>query len=347
MTRTASKASLPVAALIALSIATATFAQMPSALTIDLARQSPGVTNTETIAPGTYQAVIDNMVPGKVYQLTFNQQVTAIDPIDISAAVAAPDAVIYQCNRPLESLRESFADVDEEKQVPIALAGLRAAAADAGCTSGQLQLLEQTIDQETRDVRLQTITQGDQLTVTVVRIEGDARTTWKSVFSTGARGEWRVLYGFTFLPAKDDEFFTQPSTSEQGKFDILQATGNKDLDFAPSIFFHWLSAKRRNRAWSYGPVAGLGFDLEKPILFGGFGATYNENVMFTAGLVVHEQQRLDGRFNLTRPIGENLNSDQLTEGTYGVNFYFGVALRLGSNPFRRDSNGQQSGSQSP
>ncbi len=309
-------------------------------LDLNLASQSAGVVDRNPVEAGNHLVVIASLIPGKRYRLEINRSV--VDIAELSAPEAVVEGEIDVCQQPLDALLGAFESVNEERRVPDGLDQLRERAIQKNCTEAQRNRLERIIDQETTRTHLATLGRGEQLEVIVERAQGQQKLTWSTIFTTGPRGEWRVLYGFNFAPNEDKEFYTLPKEGEMGMFDIVEKTDNEELDFAPSVFFQWLPGKRRNKSWNCGPVAGLGFDFDNPIVFGGFGATYNENVMFTLGAVVHEQSRLAGEFSLDRAIGENLDNDKLTDPTYDLNFYFGVAFRFGSNPFRgRQDDGQQ------
>ncbi len=329
-------------ALIFLSTAVAAVAD--GQLKLDLATQSSGVVDKETVDPGSYILTIQDLIPGKKYRLEISR--TAIDIPVLPSVRPLAEAERDVCDKPLDALSKAFEGVTEERRVPVVVAGLTARA--ESCSPAQRDRLDAIIKQETTRSSIQTLKRGEQLKVTLERKNGKQTLTWSKIFTTGARGEWRVLYGFNFVPNEDEEYFSLAKDGEMGKFDIFKETDNEELDFAPSVFFQWLPGKRRNKDWNYGPVAGLGFDLDNPIVFAGYGATYNENIMFTLGAVFHQQSRLDGQFSLGRAIGENLDNDKLTETTYDVNFYVGVGFRFGSNPFRGQQNnaqGQQNNAQ--
>ena len=107
--------------------------------------------------------------------------------------------------------------------------------------------------------------------------------------------------------------------------------------------FSWIPGKRLARTWAHGPTAGFGFDLESPILFGGYGGTYNYNVTFLGGVVIHRKTTLDGRYTVGEVLTESLDSDALTRRTYDFNAFIGIAFRLGSNPFKAIETAESSG----
>ena len=168
---------------------------------------------------------------------------------------------------------------------------------------------------------------GQELVVTVER-QGR---TWEFILSTGARGEWRTFYGFNFMPNGDEDYFTAQDPSDPTSFTITRKADREELDFAPSVIFSWKPASQVGKTWGHGLAMGLGFDLNNPIVFGGYGATYNENVTLTAGLVFHKQLRLDGRFEEGQTISENLDSNNLTIETYALNYYVGIGFRFGGS----------------
>ena len=189
------------------------------------------------------------------------------------------------------------------------------------------QLTTQAVEGGPYDVQ-----SGELLRVTVTR--SDNGDTWIWVFTTGNCGEWRMTYGFTFVPNEDDRFVTRPQAD--GKFKIVGQEDREELDFVPSVLFTWLPGKKRGQDWVPGLTAGLGWDLEKPVVFVGPSWTYNENVNLTFGLAIHQQTRLLGRYSEdgdSSIVGEALDADQLTESIFGPNAYVGVGFRFDSDVY--------------
>ncbi len=229
----------------------------------------------------------------------------------------------------------SLEAMNTEEQIPPEIDSYRTRA--QSCTATERAELEVAIGTTTQALDQSfTMSRGEEL---VVQVERDGRN-WEYVLSTGGRGEWRTFYGFNFLPNEDEEFFSSQDPTDPDLFTITRKADREELDFAPSIIFNWLPASQRGRTWGHGLAVGLGFDLDNPIVFAGYGATYNENVALTAGAVFHKQKRLNGRFEEGQVIMENLDSDQLTEETFNVNFYVGIGFRFGGDGIGNPGNGE-------
>jgi hypothetical protein len=300
---------------------------------IDLALIPSGTVATRPGRPGDEVTfTLKNVVPNKVYQTTIERELVPIAVLPIfapadapaSAAPGAPDCQLLEID-----FKKSLLTFSDETDVGSAISAVwkdpRAKQCDrAGKERLERLILELTTKSVdgTYDLRA-----GELLRVTIER-QDDAAKKWTYVLSTGDRGAWGISYGFTFVPNEDEEFFSK----QQGEgFVITRESNREDLDFAPSVMFSWLPYNQRAKTWANGFTTGLGFDLDDPVLFAGWGLTYAENVTLTAGLIIHSQSRLAGRFNEGDIINENLESSQLLEETFAPNIYFGVAFRFGHN----------------
>ncbi|MDX1998304.1 MAG: hypothetical protein SF066_11345 [Thermoanaerobaculia bacterium] len=300
---------------------------------LDLAKTAPGSARTFRVEPGTpIDLTVVNRLPGKVYTIA-----AQVDFIPIAAftldgfrgvqggttgqrAFSFTDSKGIDCS----DAEEAILNATEEPEI------LKVFAAHPSCKV-QLQpdLSESLGSYE--------LAAGEVLTV---EIERDGNT-WKWTFSTGARGEWRTTYGFTFVPNEDRKYVTRPEKiNNVDKFRIFEQKDREELDFVPSVLFNWLPAKQRGQDWVDGFTAGLGWDLEKPVVFAGWSWMYNENLNVTVGAAIHQQTRLLGKYDVKGEgsvVGEALESAQLVETTYGPNFYVGVGFRFDrdNDPFAR------------
>ncbi len=88
--------------------------------------------------------------------------------------------------------------------------------------------------------------------------------------------------------------------------------------------------------WGISPTGGLGFELSDPVVFAGASVSYNTNLHFIVGAAIHKQKRLDGQYDVGQMISESLTTDQLSVTTFKPNFFFALAFRFGSNPFKAE-----------
>jgi hypothetical protein len=184
--------------------------------------------------------------------------------------------------------------------------------------------------------------EGDQISITVTR----GKYTWTySVYRP--HGEWLVSYGFSFVSPlffKPDKFFITNNPDDEKTF-LLKQSSRKgkwyDLEFVPSVFFWWMPAKARKV--NIAPTAGLGFDMQSPVVFAGAALVYNYNIGVNFGFVFHKLNYLKDRYAIEDKDGnfpsagsvikENLSDDQLYDSKYRFNLFLSVTFRFGSNPF--------------
>lgn len=304
---------------------------------VDLALQAPGTNEEQTVQPDLpHRLSMANMMPGRTYRVSTRTIHEVIPPLPLEL-VRGNDI----CESPEDIFDGMVGAAGDESAVRDTIEKATAAVAKQ-CTPEQKERLARHISgRTTRLLDGDYVVSGSRsLEITIQRMSasGDAvEKEWRRTYSSGARGEWRASYGFNFMPDSDEEYFAAQNPADPTTFVVTQEADRDKLDFAPSVFFSWLSAGQRGKNLTWSPVAGLGFDLDHPIVFAGVGATYNENVMFTVGAVFQSQKRLAGRFAPGQIIGEDLDPAQLQEDTYALNAYFGVAFRFSSNPHKKAS----------
>lgn len=143
------------------------------------------------------------------------------------------------------------------------------------------------------------------------------------------------MYGFTFVPDRDERFFAKQQEDDATKFVITEENegDERDFNFIPSLLFSWLPAEARFNDFAVGFNGGLGYNLQRVAAFLGVGITYNENLTLSLGGTMHEQARLLGQYSEGDVVPTNLNRDQLHRETFRPNLYFGISFRLGRDPF--------------
>ena len=212
--------------------------------------------------------------------------------------------------------------------------------ADPRCRR-QIRALRHAIDATNETLGTYRLRGGDVLTVKVRRPAGDGEKTCEATISTEPSGRWLTSYGFTFVPNRNDEFFTR--SLGEDKFEIAEISNDRstleDLDFVPSFFYSYLPRRYQDRDWSPGITFGLGFDQSSPAVFVGGSLDYRRFASLIAGVVVHEQQTLDGRYTLGQELTMALNEDDLHDESYGLNFFIGVSFRFNGNPFQQQEGG--------
>lgn len=313
--------------LLTVGLATALVAQDVREQRLSLA--TPG---TRSVAPGApFTLTFVHGLPGVIEQ---GRYVLSVQRRSIAISELEPPPGVTGGTKPpcVEDALDDLGEAASEGELPLVIDRL-VETHHSDC--GNLPVIEFTAElREATTFRdggsAYTLSRGEEL---AIRVERPGAEPIRFTLTTGARGAWRTHYGFTFFLDRDDTFFSDPVEGAEGRFAITKEEDRSDLGFAPSVLFSWLPASRRGRSLAWGPVAGLGVDTESPIVFGGVGLTYNENVMLSAGVIVHKQRRLDGRYSVGDTIMENLDDDQLTRGNFSPNLYFGLAYRFSSSPF--------------
>jgi hypothetical protein len=300
---------------------------------IDLAAQNPGSTERRPVEPGEELVIaITNRVPTKTYDVTIERKIVTIPVLSLPSGAPAAETC--------DNLVGNFVLELQQKKDEVAVGGLVSEYRKkvSPCPANIQQQLDQAIRAQTVKVVPDTykLELGEELVVTVTR-KDESKSTWITEFSTGSRGEWRTSYGFNFIPNKDETYFSKEKGA--GEFQITRDRERKKFDFSPSVFFTWLSRQQQQKDWAIGPVAGMGFDSSNPVIFGGISFSYNQNVQLNLGAVVHQQKRLNGRFQQDQIVKENLGSDQLQLSTYQINWFFGLSFRLDKSPFGNQDKG--------
>lgn len=299
-------------------------------ITLDLAFQQPGTTRTEPVEVGEIFIIrVTNRGLGP-YSVQVDRKLDAIPPLNVPLAPApAPGATA--CDTLIGDFTTALQNAGAD-EAQIARAVSAALATAAGCTPAQQGALEVSIRRQTTvDFGDYKLVAGETFTFTISRGSGNDQKTWTLKVTTGDPGEWRILYGFNFIPNEDETYFLKPR--DDGKFDIVPERDHDDWAFAPAVMASWFDRTHRVRGWGWGLSAGLGFETEDPIVFGAVSIVWREDVSFNIGPVFHKQRRLNARLDPATPVAENLSDEQLHTAGYRPNWFFGIGFRFNENPF--------------
>jgi hypothetical protein len=178
------------------------------------------------------------------------------------------------------------------------------------------------------------IGRNEMLTVTIVR--QDNNTTWVRTYSTGRRGDWLSSYGILLVPNRDASY----SSAALGgnTYQIRRNRDREAFDLVPTLTFTFMRGKDAGKDWFHAPVFGIGYDLQTISGTVGYSYIYNHNFAISAGLMLHQQQRLKGKYEENEhyeKTGAILENSDLTEKTWAPNVYFGITIRSLTNPFAR------------
>lgn len=330
-----------IAASIAFTPLNIAFAQ--ELLPTDLSTHAANTSISYSIEAGNHRVVVRNVLPSQRDRYTVSVIVgnTPIPPLTLDEfEPRMPEITLTDedCTR-LKAAYDSLRNASVESEVPSRVRALEEALDDSSC-SEDVQAAARVLLASTTIVmdRVHSVRVGQQVTVTVTKggTDGEAVTTWTSIYSTGSRGTWRATYGFSFVTdwLSDNETYYADEVGE-GLYEVAAEKNREPLTFIPSLFFSWLPVSSELRTWSTSLTAGLGFDLSAPVVFLGGAITYNQNLSVSSGVALHQQQVLRGRYVLGDTIQANLTEDQLHSKAYRPNIFVSVALRFGANPFAR------------
>lgn len=321
-----------------LSTVASGIANAATVLKADLATD-PGTEQIIQVPTGDYTVLVTDKAPQKAYSVQVEVNFTPVPPLAPPPGGAMAHLVLddpcAQLDKDVSALRNST----DEKAVAALVAEIGQLLKTVTCTDAQKANASAAValtQQAVNDI-VYTLSNGQDLKVTVTRDPGSASKTWTFIFRTPGLGSWFSSYGFVFIPNHDERYFSMLKTGTTDRYVITRSAHNSGSDFAPSLFYSWLPTNRENKTWSLGWSAGLGFDQSNPIVFLGPMLTFHQNISLVAGAVVQKQRRLNGMYSRNQEIGESLTGDQLTEQTYKPNFFFGLSFRFSSNPFAAPS----------
>jgi hypothetical protein len=346
-------------------------AETPQIRIIDLATLQPGAIKQEAVEAGkSYQFLIYHRVPGRKYlvetetrskeikpfeiqQIPVLQPVVEVETVSISEESEKTRAAHEELKAVFDAAQKICKESQIEPQVGLLTNALEKAelAALAGGDStnyvnlrnackiiirdfGAPYLAEQSIQLKTGQEYVVTITGEPKANCGEGKEAGkpDAKRVWTVVYSTGERGTWDTLYGFSFAPNKDEAFFSKSLDTTPATYAVTRKDTHSGFAFVPALFFTWYPKWGDGQNCTFGPTAGIGFDLKSPNAFFGMQWTFNRNFALVAGGVVRPEKRLNGKYQVGDTVKDNLSEEQLSETTFSTRFFFSLAFRFSKKP---------------
>jgi len=297
---------------------------------------SAAKTQNWPIDPGTYRIVLYNAIPGVKYIVRSGAAESAEVPTLVfpaASAIAVPAAAGQPsgtgCPTALERVKQLFT-ASNERDVPKLQQEIRANM--SGCTPEQTTAINAALAQTVYESGLEIQMPNDaRRTVTASRGVEE----WNVTLMTLLRGRIQTLFGWTFAPNNDEEFFSEAAPNNQ--FTIRPKT-ESDGGFTnlPSVFFTWLPSAQAFKDIQQGPALGLGVTVgdtaARPSFLGGWMVRWNQNLGVVAGAAIYPHRRLNGKYKPDQVISTNLDTAQLNENDWRLNFFFGGVFRFGSDP---------------
>jgi hypothetical protein len=293
------------------------------------------------VAPGRYSFTVINRIPTAQYRVRFGEEPVEIPPLPSFGAAGTTPAACATINTKVEALKQ----VKLEKDVPGAVEAYQQVRRDetvqTACRTPYITGGDVLVANTTAFAGDWPVRRGYHLIVTVSRLASNniPADQWTFVFNPGARGAWRITYGFAFpvlrgvadggVFADQERFF---SRQVGDRFVITEGRPTRDFDAVPTVFYSFMPSG--DAGFRFNPLtAGLGLDLTKPMVLLGTGFTYNDNLLVTAGLGARQEATLLGRYQAGDTITTNLTEEQLTEQVFRARPFLSVTFRFRSNPF--------------
>lgn len=154
------------------------------------------------------------------------------------------------------------------------------------------------------------VTGNDKIRKYIIKSESD----WKWTTSFGANA--------VFLTSRS-RFTSLDNT-------VVQNKDSKMMELMPSIMFTFMNNQRN---FSPGFTGGLGFNFEELSVFAGGAIGIGQNIIVTAGIAVHKQNRPNTDYTVGQEIDSSVISDNLNKMQYRVNPFVGISFRFDKNPF--------------
>ena len=304
-------------------------------LTIDLAA---GTVQSWPVEAGTYGVQLANAIPGESYSVIIGvTALSSLPPLQVPSASEIarsplPPLTTSQCTTAAEAAKKLVA-ATSESDVPTLRKLLQVALLECGISDERTALMQivsaTTVDFP--DLVIQ-IPAESRKTVTVVR---GPVPPWTVTYSTTSHGQWQALFGWTFAPNRDQEYFSKAGENE--KFVVTKrANQSRTLTSLPSVFWTYLPTDQAYRALQHGPTLGLGVTVgdsgSRAAVFGGYTVRFHQNIGVVAGVAIYPHRRLDTKYTEGQTIEENLESDQLNRSVLRGSLFVGAVLRCGSDP---------------
>lgn len=241
-----------------------------------------------------------------------------------------PDVSKYadeQCADLLKTAQTAIAAADTEAKMALATAPLRVLAKACPDIQAYLDLIDETLGPFT-------LGESQMLVVTIIRKDNSA--TWVRNFSTGKRGDWLASYGILLVPNRDANYSSYSLGNDV--YEVRRSRDREKFDYIPTLAFTFMRPHDAPRDWFDSPIFGIGYDLQTISATAGWALTYNHNFSISAGVMLHQQRRLKGKYeegeHYTKT-GNVLENSDLTEMTWAPNVYVGITIRSLTNPFAR------------
>ncbi|SFN92971.1 hypothetical protein SAMN05421594_4767 [Chryseobacterium oleae] len=146
----------------------------------------------------------------------------------------------------------------------------------------------------------------------------------KYILKSESDWKWTTSFGANAV------FLTSRSRFTSVDNVVAQNRDGKMMDLMPSIMFTFMNNQRN---FSPGFTGGLGFNFEELSVFAGGALGIGQNIVLSAGVAVHKQNRPNTDYTVGQTIDSSVTSDNLNKSQYRVNPFVGLSFRFDKNPF--------------
>lgn len=326
-------------------------------LQIDLAKLEPGKTEVIQILSNEYSGIrLKNKMVSATYEVKYELQDLVYDPFNAIAGNEVSDTckALASLNNLLDA-GEPDDKEHHEKEIPGIIKKINGILKKGDCTDeNELNRATQLIDNTSTRLDFPSpvrVTRGLQFYVTVER-KNDGLI-WVILLKTSQPGNWKTLYGFTYVPeilsANQTYHTSAVAGADPAMYTVDKDASTRDFltNITPTIMFTWTPGKVVDKGWKkiftnnvykFGVVGGIALDLESPTAMIGPTMVFADNLSISSGLIFTERSRLKSKYSLGDEVGEELDFDQLHDtglSTYKPELFFSIAFRFKENPFSK------------
>lgn len=286
-----------------------------------------GAAQSMDVEAGGHRLVLKSFLPHATYVITIG----AAAPVQLPPLTREPKpATAAPCDA-LVKLKSKAAEQASEEAMASLVTELTGEL--AACDAVSREAFRQATRRE--DEQAFDMPPGTTRTVVIRRVPVNDKVgerVWSITLKAPERGRWLTTYGVGFTPDRSDRFFLKGAG--ENRFTVAAQRRHRDqVNYIPAVFFTWLARDQQLKSVSRGWTAGLGFEADRPAMFGGYHWAWNQNIGLMFGAAVHQHKRLHGRYTENDVVTEALTDDQLHESVYAPNAVLSLTFRLGSNPF--------------
>jgi hypothetical protein len=338
-------------------------------LVIDLANFDPDQeTVKQTIAAGEYSEVIllnRSIADGVSYAVSTEMNYVESTPFELPTRTQNSILLTDTNTRENEACNEIIMlsynlkfELDE-KLIPEKIGKLQSEIEklEAGKCTANIELAEEFIKKASIDtiefIQTLELSKSAELMLTI----RSGTKTWKFQFSTPSGNNWRLFFGFTYVMNQMtpvDQYYASETNS--GSYEITKMHGGRSSyleNITPTLMFTYkprvtysstkdhpkyeyapLKAALFNNFYKVGFTGGISLDLTNPTAMVGPSIIIKDNLSLNFGVVFSQKDVLRGKYQEGQIYTENKDFDDLHEKQYMADWFFSIAFRFSSNPFK-------------